>query len=89
MIKENHSCNLKLSCTAIWEVVPYYINTHREAKGGHLVPPIFTWYQSLKFPYGIDRSLATSFNAATPFTFIFLPPAREKLTRGNYTMWLA
>jgi len=33
--------------------------------------------------------MATSSDAAVPFSFGLLPPVTEKLTRGNYTMWLA
>lgn len=33
--------------------------------------------------------MSTSSDAAAAFSFGFLPPVTEKLTRGNYNMWLA
>jgi hypothetical protein len=33
--------------------------------------------------------MATSSSSDVSFTFGFLPPLTEKLSRGNYAMWLA
>jgi hypothetical protein len=71
------------------------ITRNQESHDGALLfLQLFSWYQSRNISSRIFFSLdpppmATSSDAATMLPLSLLPPVTEKLTRGNYSMWLA
>ncbi|XP_021313466.1 uncharacterized protein LOC110434092 isoform X1 [Sorghum bicolor] len=70
------------------------ITRNQESHDGVLLfLQLFSWYQSRNISSRIfffdPPPMATSSDAATMLPLSLLPPVTEKLTRGNYSMWLA